>query len=275
MMIKNIPFEKGSLETMINRLYKTMDSMEEQWSKKVAPSSEEQIHALEKITGLEKDGKSIPLAYLMYLKAMGNNDNGLLAQEWDGNAGNVEVTLDSILKYYSAFTTDIDTNVYLPFLIHRFGVALYLKLTEGPNPSVHYLDGVSDRTLFSGSFEKYLFQLAFRKAANTQFLYQMYGSASMNGFRDILSGELAQNIPWTKPVEFVEAILSAFSPCRLQKAWFSDDVHLCGYSSEYIISVDLHEALNIQISGDNHIVLQNLKENFTSLFGNLIHFPVH
>lgn len=271
MMIKNIPFEEGSLETMINRLYKTMDSMEKQWSKKTEPSSEKQIHTLEKIAGLEQNGKNIPLAYLLYLKAMGNNDNGLLEQEWDGHVGNVDVTIDSILKYYSALTMDVDTNVYLPFLMHKYGVALYLKLTEGQNPSVHYLDAIDGRTLFSGSFEKYLFQSAFRKAANTQFLYQVYGSASINGFRDILSEKFAQDTPWTKPMEFIEAILSTFSPCQLQKAWFSDDVRFYSVSSEYIISVDLHEAFNMQISSDNHIVLQNLKESFVSSFGNLIH----
>lgn len=70
-------------------------------------------------------------------------------------------------------------------------------------------------------------------------------------------------------MEFIEAILK---PYQLQKAWFSDNVRFCGASSEYIVTVDLYWALNIKISSDNHIALQNIKENLSSLFGDLLHW---
>jgi len=50
---------------------------------------------------------------------------------------------------------------------------------------------------------------------------------------------------------------------------FSDDVRFFGVSSEYIVSADLHWALNIKISSANPIALQNMKENLFSLFGDL------
>lgn len=68
-------------------------------------------------------------------------------------------------------------------------------------------------------------------------------------------------------MEFVDIILK---PYQLQKAWFSDDVRFCGISSEYITSVDLHSALNITISGDSHMVLQNMKNNLSHIFGDLV-----
>ena len=52
----------------------------------------------------------------------------------------------------------------------------------------------------------------------TQFLYQVDCATSKAGFCDILK-KLAQNLPWTKPMEFIESILK---PYQLQKAWFSE-----------------------------------------------------
>ena len=96
MLLNEISFEAGSLETMIERLFKTMNSIDKQWSEKVEPASQKQIRALEEISGLKQHGKSIPYAYLLFLEEMGQNDNGLLEQEWDGYT---EVNIDpSLLK---------------------------------------------------------------------------------------------------------------------------------------------------------------------------------
>lgn len=264
MVLKNIPFEKGSLETMIDRLYQTMDSMDKQWSKKVEPASENQIHTLERISGLEENGKNIPLAYLLYLRAMGKNDNGLLEQEWDGNA---EANIDNVLKNYNLYAEDVNKNEYMPLLIHWTDAVLFLRLADGENPSVHYFDFIEDRTLFAGSFEKYLFQMAFRRVEKTQFLYQVHLSASQQELQNILSGGSAQVFQWTKPIEYMERILKHY---QLQKAWFSDEIRFYGISPDYIMSVDLHWALNITISSDSHIAIQNMKESLTSLFGDLV-----
>lgn len=259
MILKNILFEKGSLDTMIDRLSKTMNSMDNEWSKRVEPASQNQIQTLSEI--LKPYNRSIPLSYLLFLKTMGKSDNGLLEQEWDGAT---EVSLDEILDDYYDEYADLVLSGFLPFSFHWTEAILSLKLTEGDNSPVYY-----HQDLFSGSFENYLFQMAFRKVENTQFLYQAHCATSKEGFHDILSGKLAQSIPWIKPMEFIESILK---PYQLQKAWFSDDVRFFGISSEYIISVDLHWALNIIISSDNHIILKNMKESLTSLFGDLVHW---
>ncbi len=83
MILKNIPFEKGSLKTMVDRLYKTMNAIDKGWSQKVEAAAQSQIQTLEDF--LVQHGRSIPLAYRLFLQTMRKNDNGLLEQEWDVN----------------------------------------------------------------------------------------------------------------------------------------------------------------------------------------------
>ena len=258
-MLNEISFEAGSLETMIERLFKTMNSIDKQWSEKVEPASQKQIHALEEIADLKQHGKSIPYAYLLFLEEIGQNDNGLLEQEWDGYT---EVNIDSILRDYLRYIDefDIDMNEYMLFSTHWSESVLFLKLTEGENPPVYKFDG----RLFSGSFENYLFQMAFRKAEDTQFLYQIEFAASPKRFREFLSEKSVQNIQWTTQMELIEYLLE---PYQLQKTWFSDEVHFYGISSEYIIRVDLSWALNVTVSSDNHSVLQKMNRSLAHLFG--------
>jgi len=260
-MLNEISFEAGSLETMIERLFKTMNSIDKQWSEKAEPASQKQIHALEEIADLKQHGKSIPYAYLLFLEEMGQNDNGLLEQEWDGYT---EVNIDSILRDYLRYIDefDIDMNEYMLFSTHWSESVLFLKLTEGENPPVYKFDG--QLLLFSGSFENYLFQMAFRKVEDTQFLYQTEFAASPKRFREILSEKSVQNIQWTTRMELIESLLE---PYQLQKTWFSDEVHFYGISSEYIIHVDLSWALNITVSSDNHIVFQKMNRSLARLFG--------
>ena len=261
MLLNEISFEAGSLETMIERLFKTMNSIDKQWSEKVEPASQKQIRALEEISGLKQHGKSIPYAYLLFLEEMGQNDNGLLEQEWDGYT---EVNIDSILRDYLRYIDefDIDMNEYMLFSTHWSESVLFLKLTEGENPPVYKFDG--QLLLFSGSFENYLFQMAFRKVEDTQFLYQTEFAASPKRFREILSEKSVQNIQWTTRMELIESLLE---PYQLQKTWFSDEVHFYRISSEYIIHVDLSWALNITVSSDNHIVFQKMNRSLARLFG--------
>ena len=260
-MLNEISFEAGSLETMIERLFKTMNSIDQQWSKKVEPASQKQIHALEEIADLKQHGKSIPYAYLLFLEEMGQNDNGLLEQEWDGYT---EVNIDSILRDYLRYIDefDIDMNEYMLFSTHWSESVLFLKLTEGENPPVYKFDG--QLLLFSGSFENYLFQMAFRKVEDTQFLYQIEFAASPKRFREILSEKSVQSIQWTTRMELIEYLLESY---QLQKTWFSDEVHFYGISSEYVIHVDLSWALNITVSSDDHSVLQKINRSLACLFG--------
>ena len=256
MVLNKIPFEKGPLTTMIERLYKTMNAIDTEWSKMIKPAPQSQIEVLNKI--LKQHDRNIPLSYLLFLQAMGMNDNGLLEQEWDGYS---EVNSNTLLENYIVGYDDLISDGFLPFSFHWTDVILSMKLSGSDNPPVY--SNCHDE-LFSGSFEKYLFQMAFRKAKNTLFLYHIHCAASTERFRDILAKKTVQNFSWTKPVELMEALLK---PYQLQKAWFSDDAHFYGISSEYLISVNLYCTPNITIFSDSHTVLQNMKKSLTYLFG--------
>lgn len=261
MLLNKIPFESGSLETMIERLLKTMNAIDKQWSETLEPASQQQIHDLERISGVNQNGKSIPFAYLLFLEEMGNNDNGLLEQEYDGDT---EVNIDSVLNGYHRYIDDFDINEYILISTHWTDCTLFLKPTNEENPSIYDFRG----KLFSSSFENYLFQMAFRTVEHTQFLYCIELATSEAEFREILIQKPVQGIQWTTTMELIEYLLK---PYKLQKMWFSDEVNFCGVSSEYIIRVTLRWGLNIRVSSNNFNILQKIKRNLIQLFGDFIH----
>ncbi len=132
MVLNKIPFEKGPLTTMIERLCKTMNAIDTEWSKMIKPAPQSQIEVLNKI--LKQHDRNIPLSYLLFLQAMGMNDNGLLEQEWDGYS---EVNIDTLLGNYSEDYSDLVSDSFLPFSFHWTDVILSMKLSECDNPPIY------------------------------------------------------------------------------------------------------------------------------------------
>ena len=122
MILKNIPFEKGSLKTMVDRLYKTMNAIDQGWSKEVEAASQSQKSRLQKILW-----HNIAEVFRLYLQTMGKHDNGLLEQEWDGKMEvNIDAVLKNYMKYYNFFD-DFSASEFLPFSIHWTDAILLLK----------------------------------------------------------------------------------------------------------------------------------------------------
>ena len=92
---------------------------------------------INQIAGIQQYGRSIPFAYLRFLETMGQNDNGLLAQEWDGG---IEANIDSVIEDYACYIDlyEIDRSEYLLFCTHWTESALFLKLATGENPPVYH-----------------------------------------------------------------------------------------------------------------------------------------
>lgn len=257
MILHQIPFDPGPLDTMTARLCRTMDAMDRQWSARIKPAPAEKIETLS--SDLTRRGWTIPAAYRYFLKAMGQDDGGLLEQEWDGGT---EASIDRILEEYPDYFDEPCWQSHLLFSTHWTESNLFLPLTGAENPPVDHYAG-----RFADSFENYLFQMAFRRAEDTQFLYQTCCSTSKEDFQDILSRYSA--LSYRSPMDLMEQLLA---PWGLQRAWFSDSVRLCGVAPEYLISVDLSWALNIKLSSDSHTVLQQKRADLTRLFGDLIHW---
>ena len=77
-----VQFYQGTPESVMERLHRTISYFDKSWSSKCVPASDEQIQQLENICA--EYGYYVPKVYLDYLKAMGENDGGLLEREWDG-----------------------------------------------------------------------------------------------------------------------------------------------------------------------------------------------
>ncbi len=90
----------------MERLCKTVSIFDRSWIGKCAPASDEQIQQLENICG--RYGYSVPKVYLDYLRAMGENDGGLLEREWDGY---MEPSIHTILELFCE--KDFDAREYL------------------------------------------------------------------------------------------------------------------------------------------------------------------
>lgn len=134
MILNKIPFLQGPLDTVAERLCRTMDSMDRSWSQKVEPAAREQIEALWRLSGLEERGQPIPAVYRLFLESMGRDDNGLLEQEWDGFS---QPDIDTLLEMYSNPRNDeLKERNGLTFLTHWTDATLFLKLTGEDDPPV-------------------------------------------------------------------------------------------------------------------------------------------
>ena len=69
MILNKILFLQGPLDTVAERLCRTMDSMDRSWSQKVEPATREQIEALWRLSGLEERGQPIPAVYRLFLES--------------------------------------------------------------------------------------------------------------------------------------------------------------------------------------------------------------
>lgn len=265
MILNKIPFLQGPLDTVAERLCRTMDSMDRSWSQKVEPATREQIEALWRLSGLEERGQPIPAVYRLFLESMGRDDNGLLEQEWDGFS---QPDIDSLLEMYSNPRNDeLKERNGLTFLTHWTDATLFLKLTGEDDPPV--CSDSSGRGLFSGSFEKYLFQMAFRRAEQTQFLYHILLGGSPQDVELILAqAELSPSEGGgVRALALFEDILDGYG---IEKAWFSDAVQYCGVGPELAVRVTGTWGLNIALSSDHHQVLREAAKGVIGRLGHIM-----
>ena len=164
----------------MERLYRTISNFDRSWSSKCMSASDRQIQQLENICA--EYGYRIPKVYLDYLKAMGENDGGLLEREWDGY---MEPNIHTILELFC--DEDFDAQEYLQqglllFSYHWTEAHCYLRIKkQEDNPVVtdwenHY---------FAGSFEKYLFQKAFN-IYQEKFEHKLSVGTSVSSCDDII-----------------------------------------------------------------------------------------
>ncbi len=144
---------------MRERLCSSISSFDPEWVKRCVPATEEQIRQLQDI--FAECHYMVPAAYLYYLRRMGQNDGGLLENEWDGCEVDIGTVLELLLDRenfdYRRYRKDLEEGLFR-FSHHWADSCFYMKLSVADdNPMVTDMHGI----YVTESFEKYLFRKAF------------------------------------------------------------------------------------------------------------------
>ena len=227
-------------------------------------ASDRQIQQLENICA--EYGYRIPKVYLDYLKAMGENDGGLLEREWDGY---MEPNIHTILELFC--DEDFDAQEYLQqglllFSYHWTEAHCYLRIgKQEDNPVVtdwkdHY---------FAGSFEKYLFQKAFNMYQE-KFEHKVSVGTSVNSCDAILKkysfpcsicGGTAE-----EKMEFVRWLAVRFLDLHEEEVWFGDKLHYFSYNEHYALSVNTYHSPLLVFSCDDILLKKKIDAQLNSIF---------
>lgn len=236
-----IKFAQGTPDTMIARLCDAISGFDPKWVGKCRPATEKQIQKLKNIA--EKYHWELPDAYLRYLGAMGRDDAGLIGNEYGR-----ETSAAAILKLLHPKEIRIDDERCLErgfflFSNHWADANVFLALS-GKEPQV--VDGVygnSDGRYVAGSFEKYLFQQAFRKYEET-FVYHKWDHRSVcDREREekcntcSVGGKTAD-----ERMAYVRRLTRAYG---LEGAWFGDRANFFWYRERYALEINVWDGFCI------------------------------
>lgn len=253
-------FREGTLDTMIERLCCAISGFDEEWVKNCVPATEQQIQHLENVCS--RYNYALPEAYRKYLMAMGQNDGGLLEREWDGYC---KPNIDYLLELAAdgrGLQDDLENGLLL-FSSHWTDANSYLNLSDwSDNPVVADMDG----KYFAGSFEKYLFQQAFKMYHET-FQYKAGVGNSIKSMDEVLKkhsrpcsvyGGTAE-----ERMDFARRLVEPFHP---DKTWFSDDLHYFCYDETYALTINLHWSFLIVFSCNDPALKERADRELAEIF---------
>lgn len=253
-------FRERTLDTMIERLRCAISGFDREWIKNCIPATEQQLQHLEDICC--QNHYTLPEAYRKYLMAMGQNDGGLLERQWDGYCKpNIDYLLELLAD--EEYAKDDWENGLLLFSHHWTDANSYLRLSDwSDNPVVTDMDG----KYFAGSFEKYLFQQAF-KMYHEKFPYEAGIGNSVKSMDEVLR---KYSRPCTvfggtaeERMDFIRHLVEPFHP---QKTWFSDNLHYFCYNEEYALSINLHWSCLIVFSCNDPVLKEKADRELTEIF---------
>lgn len=252
-------FQEGTLDTLMERLCNSISSFDSGWVKRCVPATEEQIQQLQDI--LAEYHYTIPTAYLYFLRRMGQDDGGLLENQWGGS----EVDIGSILKLLSDredfYTKKLTEGLFL-FSDNWAGSYLYMKLSAADdNPIVTNIQN----TYVVESFEKYLFQKAF-DMYKRGFTYSDFTSSSVCNHHEKKKKEDCRTCPYCgetveERMDFINQMAESYS---LIKAWFSDWAHFICYNSSYAFEISVCEGYSVEFSCNDDKLWEQVKYSLSS-----------
>lgn len=251
-------FLQGDSENVIERLFATMSAIDSEWAMKIKPATQEQIQRLKDLIGFSQNGIEIPKVYLDFLEKMGQDDGGLLENEWDGFS---EANIDAIIDYYDCVSEDafeFAPKEFLLFLSHWSEAYLYLDMSKGDNPPVY-----NYKELFADTFENYLFHMAFRYMYKKEYhISDNWLSFSQKQMDDMLKKKTTFNGTMAERMDYISQIMNSLS---FERVWFSDSVRHYYYKDGIVVLVCAYFSLGILVVGNDDNKTVKLKEHITNL----------
>ena len=251
-------FLMGDSESVIERLCATMHAIDNEWSEKIKPATKEQIQRLKDLIDFSENGIQIPKVYMDFLERMGQDDGGLLENEWDGFS---EVNIDAIIDYYDCVYDeefDYDAKSLLLFSSHWSEAYLYLDMSKGDNPPVY-----ESEKLFADTFEKYLFHMAFKYKYKKEYRNSdNWLTFSRKQMDDMLKKQTTFDGTMSEGIDYISQIMNSLS---FEKVWFSDSVRNYYYKDGIVVLVSAYFTIGILVVGNDDDKVLQVKKYITNL----------
>lgn len=271
-----IEFYEGTLDTLMERLCNSISSFDQEWVKRCVPATEGQIQQLQDI--LAEYHYTIPAAYLSFLRRMGQDDGGLLENEWDDCEADIGTVLEvledreDLEKGFFLFSSNWDYALFYMNLssmddnpvITGIAGSYDAKSLMFPDVAVCSWNGITC-TYIAESFEKYLFQRAFhmyqRGFAHRALQHLAYHEKKEK--EDCRMCPLYENTA-EKHMDYIIRMADTYD---FKKAWFSDRTHFFYYCSNYAfeISVSDYEYV-VNFSCDDDKLFDQVRDSFFPKF---------
>ena len=246
-----VEFQEGTLDTLMERLCSSISSFDPEWVTRCVPATEEQIQQLKDI--LAEYNYTIPAAYLYYLKRMGQDDCGLLENEWDG----CEVDIGTVLELLP--NKELEKGLF-QFSDHWTDACYYMKLSvSDDNPMV------TDGIYVTESIEKYLFRKAFHMYQRG-FPYTDFRSEPVCDHHERKKKENCRTCPYCGETieERMDLINQMAESYGIKKAWFSDQAHFICYSASYAFEIRVCTGYSIKFCCNDDKLWEQIKYSLSS-----------
>lgn len=160
--LKKMP-QKGDIESLFTRLDHFISQYDPQWKNRIEGTSEDEINYLKEINKIDEREIDYPEDYLVYMKYMGKQDDGLLGCTLPGKVKtNYSTVLENIGYWFEEIEEfdQIDKSSFLIGFNQEVGLDYFLYYHN--RPSYVICDG-GFGSIISTSIEKLLFQNAIKK----------------------------------------------------------------------------------------------------------------
>lgn len=248
-------FKKGEVCDLFERLFEFIDSFDAQWKYTVKPAADALIDKLLEVSQVTKYNRNIPQSYYLFLKIMGEYDGGLLSDTLHGIT-DINYIIRLFENYHTYDPSFFNKGIF-PFCKYDMGIELAFDLKEESQQSVWDTEGGEVFEKYAESFEKLLFQCAFRKFVT--FREKLSFGSSHNLTKEAMEKNNISNL--------FEKIDEMANKCGISKTWFSDFRTYIGIGKGAAFYISYNSGVVGQIRGQNDKVVHDLFDGIQNFTG--------